>query len=68
MGEPKYSYRVEMTAGQDQRQVDADLWREEAGWLIFYRTPPQGGKVEYWRVRIEHVVCITTAPKGRAQP
>lgn len=61
MGDPKYRFRVEMTTGQEQRQIDADSYREEFGWLMFYRNPPQGGKVEFWRVRLDHVVCIHTA-------
>lgn len=60
MGNHKFRYLVEMTTGQDQRQIDADSYREEAGWLIFYRNPPSGGKDEYWRARLDFVASIYT--------
>lgn len=55
-------YRVEVKHGQDLRVVEADQFHSEdgSGWLIFYRKPPQGGTVEYWRVRLECVVSVET--------
>jgi len=53
-------YRIEMTQGQDQRLIEADSWREDDNWLVFYRKPSQGGIVEYWRAQSKFVVCIET--------
>lgn len=53
-----YKFRLELKFGQDQREVDADLWREEGEWMIFYRKPSQGGTAEYWRVRLDCVVSM----------
>lgn len=54
-------YRVEVKFGQDIRQVDADNFAESGDWLIFYRKPPQGGLVEYWRVRMDCIVAMETS-------
>jgi hypothetical protein len=53
-------YRVEVTAGQDIRIVEADEYIEIDGWIIFLRKPPQGGTVEYWRVQRSYVVSMET--------
>ena len=55
-----FIYRLEVKHGQDQRQVDADSWAEEEGWMVFYRKPPEGGRREYWRVRLDCVVAMET--------
>lgn len=56
-------YLLEMNHGQDQRHVEADQWAEKDGWLVFYRVPAIGGRaLEYWRVRLAHVVCLETKP------
>lgn len=55
-----FTFRVEMRFGQDHRQVDADKFGTEDGWLIFHRKPPQGGMQEYWRARLDAVVSIET--------
>ena len=55
-----YRYRVEMKFGQDQREVDADGWTEDDGWMIFYRKPPQGGIIECWRVHTDCVIAVET--------
>jgi len=54
-------FKIEMKHGQDQRIVEADGFRSdtESGWLIFYSNPAVGGqRREYWRARLEHVVCV----------
>lgn len=56
------TFRIEVTHGQDQREVEADAFASEGEWLIFYRNPPQGGRREYWRIRTECVVCMETKP------
>lgn len=58
------TFIVEMKHGQDQRHVDADSYTfdDAGGWLIFYRHPAQGGKVEYWRARLDSVVAMETRP------
>lgn len=61
----EYTFRVEMTHGQDIRQVEADLFNQMDDWIIFYRKPPQGGVVEYWRARKECVVAMETVRKGK---
>jgi hypothetical protein len=53
-------YRIEVTHGQDQRLVEADDWIQIDDWLVFYRKPATGGTIEYWRVRLEHVVSMET--------
>lgn len=53
-------FRVEMSEGQDMRLVDADTMSSENEWLIFYRKPPQGGMVEYWRAALRCVVSVET--------
>lgn len=55
-------FRLEMRHGQEQRIVKADSFNAATpdGWMIFYRKPPQGGTVEYWRVRIDCVVSMET--------
>lgn len=60
MPDHKYRFLVETRFGQDQRQVFADSYGQTDDWLIFYRNPPQGGKDEYWRVRLDAVVCMET--------
>jgi hypothetical protein len=57
-------FKIEMKVGQEQRLVDADRFSAttEEGWIIFYRKPPTGGIVEYWRARLEHVVSMETIP------
>lgn len=66
MSEHKFTYRVEMSIGQDMREVDADSYMLLDGWIVFSRKPPQGGSAEYWRVKDEHVVSIETKVGGRA--
>lgn len=61
----EYTFRVEVMHGQDQREVDADKFAEQDGWLVFYRKPLQGGLNEYWRVRLECVVSMETCKSGR---
>ena len=52
-------FRIEMKHGQDMREVEADSFNPDIqGWMIFYREPPQGGRREYWRVRLESVVSM----------
>lgn len=63
-----YTFRVEMTHGQDMRHVDADFHKTIDGWLIFYRKSPQGGVEEYWRARIEAVVSIETRNNTGERP
>lgn len=62
----KFTFRVEMNIGQDQRLVDADSFLDDHvnGWIIFHRSPPTGGSVEYWRVRRAHVVALETIRKS----
>lgn len=60
MAQPDYRFRVEMRTGQDMRIVEADSYREDDRWLIFYRKPPQGGTQEYWRVRMDVVASMET--------
>lgn len=61
MSSYRFTYRVEMTHGQDQREVDADGFSQEGDWLVFYRQPPQGGpSLEYWRARMGCVVSMET--------
>jgi hypothetical protein len=57
----EFTFKVEMVEGQPQRQVDADNFREESGWLIFFRRG-----VEYWRANTAKVVSMETkrTPKG----
>ena len=56
------TYRLEMRTGQDFRHVEADGWKQGDGWMIFFRKPPSGGTVEYWRVQISDVVSMETKP------
>jgi len=56
----KFRFRVEMCVGQDQRVVEADSFKSDDQWLIFYRNPPQGGTVEYWRARMDVVASMET--------
>ena len=60
----EYTFRVEVMHGQDQREVNADKFAEQDGWLVFYRKPPQGGTIEYWRVRLDCVVSMETCKRG----
>lgn len=53
-------YHLEMKEGQPSRHVDADHWRANDGWMVFYRKHPQGGIQEYWRVRTDCVVSVET--------
>jgi hypothetical protein len=55
-----FRFRVEMRVGQDQRVIEADSFTSDDQWMIFYRNPPQGGKVEYWRVRMDVVASMET--------
>jgi len=64
MAYTEYTFRVEMRDGQDQRHVGADLFKESGDWVIFYRKPPQGGTVEYWRAHISSVVSIEIVKNG----
>lgn len=56
------TFRIEMKHGQEHRTVEADSYSsgDAFGWMIFYRKPPQGGTVEYWRVRLESVISMET--------
>lgn len=63
MSEHKFTFRVEMTHGQDQRVVEADRFANLDGWVIFYRARPQGGEVEYWRAKLDCVVSMETKVK-----
>lgn len=56
------TFRLEMRTGQDIREVEADHFREEGRWLIFFRKPPQGGVKEYWRAQLDDVVSMETKP------
>lgn len=58
-----FRFRVEMNQGQDMREVMADCFDSASnpGWIVFYRCPPSGGRVEYWRARIDCVVSMETA-------
>jgi hypothetical protein len=49
-----------MRTGQDQRLIEADAWAQADDWMVFYRRPAQGGRVEYWRVRLADVVSMET--------
>lgn len=60
MSDRKFTFRVEMLHGQDQREVDADSFMQVDGWLIFSRTRPQGGLIEYWRAKLDCVVSMET--------
>ena len=51
-------YKVEMRIGQDNRYVEASHWKFSDGWIVFYRMPPQGGVIEYWRVQSADVISI----------
>jgi len=54
----RYTFRLEVTHGQDIREVNADSWAQQEGWMIFYRNPPQGGSREYCRFRTDCVVSM----------
>lgn len=54
------TFKLEMRTGQDQRLVEADQWAQADDWMIFYRLPPEGGRKEYWRVRLADVVSMET--------
>lgn len=54
------TFKLEMTSGQEQRIVEADSWRIDDDWLVFYRKPATGGYAEYWRVQRGFVVCFET--------
>lgn len=55
------TYRLEVTHGQDIREVDADGYSQEGDWLVFYRDNPQGGRgLEYCRFRSDCVVSMET--------
>lgn len=56
----RFTFFLEMSQGQSRREVGADEWAEKDGWLVFYRTPPTGGKLEYWRVRTEYIISMET--------
>jgi hypothetical protein len=60
MSDPKFRYYLEMRAANPRREVTADSYQESGDWLIFYRNPPQGGKDEYWRVRLDAVISMET--------
>ena len=60
MREHKFTFRVEMLHGQDQRVVEADSFSCLDSWMVFYRDKLQGGKVEYWRVKMDCVVAMET--------
>ena len=64
MSETKFIYRLEMRAPDPQRQINADSYHQSGDWLIFYRNPPQGGKDEYWRVRLDAVISMETKKNG----
>lgn len=64
MSEPKFRYHLEINAPDPQRQVTADSWYESDGWLSFFRNPPQGGKVEYWRCQRDAVISMETKKNG----
>ena len=53
-------FNIEMNVGQEQRRVEADTVSFEGEWMNFYRLPPQGGRMEYWRVKIDCIVCMET--------
>lgn len=54
-------FRVEMTHGQDIREVHADLFKPLDDWTVFFRKPPTGGgPVEHWRARTDCIVSIET--------
>lgn len=55
-----FQFHVEMRVGQGLRVVNADSFTSDDHWLIFYRKPPQGGLLEYWRVRIDVVAGMET--------
>lgn len=54
------NFKLEMRTGQDQRLIEADAWAQADDWMVFYRRPAQGGRVEYWRVRLADVVSMET--------
>lgn len=56
----EFIFRLEMLVGQATREVPADRWSHKDGWLIFERKQATGGSVEYWRVRLDHVISIET--------
>jgi hypothetical protein len=56
------TYCIELRGFHVCREVQADAWRERDDWLIFDRNPPQGGKREYWRVRLSEVISMETKP------
>lgn len=64
MSSSRFIYRLEMRAADPQRQINADSHHESGDWLIFYRNPPQGGKDEYWRVRLDAVISMETQKNG----
>lgn len=53
-----FTFRVEMTEGQSQRQVDADNFADDGDWLIFFRDGD-----EYWRANRSKVVSMETRCK-----
>ncbi|ASK88479.1 hypothetical protein SPHFLASMR4Y_01732 [Sphingorhabdus sp. SMR4y] len=55
-----YTFRIQMNVGQDMRHVEADGYKQEDPWLIFYRKPAEGGTSEYWRVKTDCVVSMET--------
>ena len=59
-------FRVEMSEGQQHRVVDADHMVTEGDWLIFYRKPPEGGRVEHWRAALRFVVCVESKARGKS--
>lgn len=64
----EFMFRLEMSEGQSQRQVDADSFVADDLWLIFYRN----GR-EYWRANRDKVVSMesrhstNTAPDSSAK-
>lgn len=60
MSKPKYCYSLELRAAKPHRDVIADSYVQADGWLIFYCNPPQGGKDEHCRVRLDAVISMET--------
>lgn len=60
MSKHKFLYCLEMRANDPRREVSADSYEERGDWLVFFRAPPEGGKREYWRVRLDAVVSMET--------
>ena len=55
------TYRLELRDGQPDREVKADTFMEETGWLIFSRYPATGGTSrEFFRIRLAEVLTMET--------